>query len=54
MEALRAARDRLYAAHGRGFEYEGDVGLLEVAKSVSDLAQRIVQDIEPSLPGPES
>ena len=54
MEALRAARDRLYAAHGRAFEYEGDVGLLEVAKSVSDLAQRIVQDIEPSLPGPES
>ena len=45
--ALRAAREQLYVANGRAFEYKGDLDVLSVAQSVSDLVDRIVDEIAP-------
>ncbi|MCY3570169.1 MAG: hypothetical protein OXH19_02360 [Chloroflexi bacterium] len=43
--ALRAAREQLYVANGRAFEYKGDEEVISVAQSVSDLVERIVKEV---------
>lgn len=48
IEALRAARESLYFANGRAFEYQGDEKVLELAKGVSGLADRITQALAPT------
>ena len=51
LDALRAARESLYTANGRAFEYRGDADVMDLAKSVSDLAVRITQELAPRPPG---
>lgn len=46
--ALRAAREQLYVANGRAFEYKGDTDVISVAQSVSDLVKRIVDEVAPA------
>ena len=46
IRSLRAAREHLYAANGRAFEYKGDDDVLEVAVSVSDLMGRIIKQLK--------
>ena len=43
--ALRAAREQLYVANGRAFEYKGDEEVISVARSVLDLVGRIAEEL---------
>ena len=43
--SLRTAREQLYVANGRAFEYKGDEEVMSVAQSVSDLVGRILGEL---------